>query len=405
MFGLDKKDTKFLLIVIFLTLATPILLQPFPEGSGLAQFNAGYPDLMQRFAIFGIFAIGFNILFGLTGYLSFGHAAFLGVGSYSTVWMFKLLSMNVLPGLILGIIMSGLFALLIGFISLRRSGIYFSILTLAFAQMSFNLAYSVLTPITNGETGLQVYASDPQYLMNENSLTTTHLFGLVMNKSAKLLVGNWEFTFNIGYYFCAIIAILAFYLSLRIFRSPFGMMLRAVKTNQNRLMYTGINTRPYTLAAFVISGMYAGLAGGLLASMDPLAGAERMQWTASGEVVLMTILGGAGTLMGPILGAGFIKYFENIFSKINDNVLHGWFSWMPDGLEDIIVWLIHPFVGKGWHLTLGMLFMLVVIFLPGGLVEGGSRIKNWIKRDKKPETKDDEHHPKHVAHVAEKEEF
>jgi len=405
MFGLDKKDTKFLLIVIFLTLATPILLQPFPEGSGLAQFNAGYPDLMQRFAIFGIFAIGFNILFGLTGYLSFGHAAFLGVGSYSTVWMFKLLSMNVLPGLILGIIMSGLFALLIGFISLRRSGIYFSILTLAFAQMSFNLAYSVLTPITNGETGLQVYASDPQYLMNENSLTTTHLFGLVMNKSAKLLVGDWEFTFNIGYYFCAVIAILAFYLSLRIFRSPFGMMLRAVKTNQNRLMYTGINTRPYTLAAFVISGMYAGLAGGLLASMDPLAGAERMQWTASGEVVLMTILGGAGTLMGPILGAGFIKYFENIFSKINDNVLHGWFSWMPDGLEDIIVWLIHPFVGKGWHLTLGMLFMLVVIFLPGGLVEGGSRIKNWIKRDKKPETKDDEHHPKHVAHVAEKEEF
>lgn len=405
MFGLDKKDTKFLLIVVFLTLATPILLQPFPEGSGLAQFNAGYPDLMQRFAIFGIFAIGFNILFGLTGYLSFGHAAFLGVGSYSTVWMFKLLSMNVLPGLILGVIMSGVFALLIGYISLRRSGIYFSILTLAFAQMSFNLAYSVLTPITNGETGLQVYASDPQHLMNENSLTTTHLFGLAMNKSHHLLIGNWDFTFNVGYYFCAIIAIVAFYLSLRIFRSPFGLMLRAVKTNQNRLMYTGINTRPYTLAAFVISGMYAGLAGGLLASMDPLAGAERMQWTASGEVVLMTILGGAGTLMGPILGAGFIKYFENIFSKINDNVLHGWFNWMPDGMEDAIIWLIHPFVGKGWHMTLGLLFMMVVIFLPGGLVEGGYRVMHWIRRDKKPKTKDVEHHPKHVAHVAEKEEF
>lgn len=405
MFGLGKKDTKFLLIVIALTLTTPILLQPFPEGSGLAQFNAGYPDLMQRFAIFGIFAIGFNILFGLTGYLSFGHAAFLGVGSYSTVWMFKLLSMNVLPGLILGIIMSGIFALLIGYVSLRRSGIYFSILTLAFAQMSFNLAYSVLTPITNGETGLQVYASDPQYLMNENSLTTTHLFGLAMNKSYHLLIGDWDFTFNIGYYFCAIIAIVAFYLSLRIFRSPFGLMLRAVKTNQNRLMYTGINTRPYTLAAFVISGMYAGLAGGLLASMDPLAGAERMQWTASGEVVLMTILGGAGTLMGPVLGAGFIKYFENIFSKINDNVLHGWFSWLPDGIEDALIWLIHPFVGKGWHMTLGLLFMMVVIFLPGGLVEGGSRIMHWIRRDKKPETKEDEHQPKHVAHVAEKEEF
>ncbi len=124
----------------------------------MAQFNAGYPDLMQRFVIFGIFAIGFNILFGLTGYLSFGHAAFLGVGSYSAVWMMKLLSMNVIPAILLSVIVAGLFSLVIGYVSLRRSGIYFSILTLAFAQMSFNLAYSVLTPITNGETGLQVYA-------------------------------------------------------------------------------------------------------------------------------------------------------------------------------------------------------------------------------------------------------
>ncbi|MEP3295406.1 MAG: branched-chain amino acid ABC transporter permease, partial [Pseudoruegeria sp.] len=149
-------------------------------------------------------------------------------------------------------------------------------------------------------------------------------------------------------------------------------------------------------------GMYAGLAGGLLASMDPLAGAERMFWTESGAVVLMTILGGAGTLMGPILGAGFIKYFENIFSKINDNVLHSWFSFMPDGLEDFMVFIIHPFVGKGWHLTLGLLFMLVVIFLPGGLVEGGQRIAALFKRKKSaPDGKDPEHHPKPTPHVAE----
>ncbi|MEM5474270.1 branched-chain amino acid ABC transporter permease [Hoeflea sp. AS60] len=378
MLGLSKKDTTFLLIVIFLTMATPILLQPFPEGSALAQFNAGYPDLMQRFAIFGIFAIGFNILFGLTGYLSFGHAAFLGVGSYSVVWMYKLLSYNVLPGLVLAIITSALFALLIGYISLRRSGIYFSILTLAFAQMSFNLAYSVLTPLTNGETGLQVYTDDPQVLMSEGAPTSPHFFGIVMNESAKIDVGGWQFTFSNGYYFCAIIAIVVFYLSLRIFRSPFGIMLRAIKTNQTRMNYTGLNPRPYTLAAFVISGMYAGLAGGLLAAMDPLAGAERMQWTASGEVVLMTILGGAGTLMGPVLGAGFIKYFENIFSKINDNILHTWFSALPDGLEDAIVFMLHPFIGKGWNLTLGLLFMIVVIFLPGGLMEGGSRIWNSV---------------------------
>ena len=83
---------------------------------------------------------------------------------------------------------------------------------------------------------------------------------------------------------------------------------------------------------------------------------------------------GAGTLIGPVLGAGFLKYFEAIFSKINDNVLHGWFAFMPDGIEDFIVAVIHPFIGKGWHLTLGILFMAVIIFLPGGLVEGGQRI-------------------------------
>ncbi|MEX0303469.1 MAG: branched-chain amino acid ABC transporter permease [Leisingera sp.] len=383
MFNLNKKDLTLLIIVAVLTMFAPFILNPFPAGSAMAQFNAGYPDLMQRFVIFGIFAIGFNILFGLTGYLSFGHAAFLGVGSYAAVWMFKLLSMNVIPAILLAVIVSGLFSLLIGFVSLRRSGIYFSILTLAFAQMMFALAYSVLTPVTGGETGLQLALDDPRILGQsqtaEGNIPVPGLFGLEMRDSAELVIGSWVFTFNVGYYFCALVLLASFYLSIRIFRSPFGMMLRAVKSNQQRMNYTGLNTRPYTLAAFVISGMYAGLAGGLMASMDPLAGAERMQWTASGEVVLMTILGGAGTLIGPVLGAGFIKYFENIFSKINDNVLHSWFSFLPDGLEDAVVFIIHPFIGKGWHLTLGILFMLVVIFLPGGLVEGGQRIKDWLK--------------------------
>ncbi len=382
MFGLDRKDTALLAIVALLTLLAPFILNPFPAGSAMAQFNAGYPDLMQRFVIFGIFAIGFNILFGLTGYLSFGHAAFLGVGSYAAVWMFKLLSMNILPAIFLAVVIAGLFALVIGYVSLRRSGIYFSILTLAFAQMSYALAYSVLTPVTNGETGLQLTLDDPRILGSsataDGSIPVTSLFGFEMRSATELALGPWTFTFSVGYYVCAVAMILAFYMAIRIFRSPFGMMLRAIKSNQTRMNYTGLNARPYTLAAFVISGMYAGLAGGLLAAMDPLAGAERMQWTASGEVVLMTILGGAGTLIGPVLGAGFIKYFENIFSKINDNILHGWFAFMPDGLEDAVVFLLHPFIGKGWHLTLGILFMLVVIFLPGGLVEGGQRIWAWV---------------------------
>lgn len=381
MLNLDRKDTLTFMFVIAVTLLAPFLMNPFPEASVLAQFNAGYPDLMQRFVIFGIFAIGFNILFGLTGYLSFGHAAFLGVGSYAAVWMFKLLSMNIIPAIALSVIVAGVFSLVIGYISLRRSGIYFSILTLAFAQMSFSLAYSVLTPITNGETGLQLTLNDPRVLDAANTtggLPVTNLFGLEMRNVMTVDVAGWSFNFSAGYYVCAVLMLIAFYLSMRIFRSPFGLMLRAIKTNQTRLNYTGLNSRPYTLAAFVISGMYAGLAGGLLAAMDPLAGAERMQWTASGEVVLMTILGGAGTLLGPLLGAAFIKYFENIFSKINDSVLHTWFSFMPESIDNFLVTVIHPFVGKGWHLTLGLTFMLIVIFLPGGLVDGAARIWNRI---------------------------
>lgn len=391
MLGLGKNDTGLLLIVAILALAAPIFLNPFPEASALAQFNAGYPDLMQRFVIFGIFAIGFNILFGLTGYLSFGHAAFLGVGSYAGVWMLKLLTINVIPAIIISTVVAGLFSILIGFISLRRSGIYFSILTLAFAQMSFALAASVLTPITGGETGLQLDLNDPRIFpgflgggsTDGGNIPATELFGLQMRASYELAVGGWLWTFNAGYYLCAVIMIAAFYVAIRIFRSPFGMMLRAVKSNQRRLNYTGLNTRPYMLACFVISGMYAGLAGGLMVAMDPLAGAERMQWTASGEVVLMTILGGVGTLIGPVLGAGLIKYFENIFSKINESLLHQWFAFLPDGLEDILVAIVYPFIGKGWHLTLGLMFMLVVIFLPGGLVEGGQRIAGLFSRKKK----------------------
>jgi len=144
------------------------------------------------------------------------------------------------------------------------------------------------------------------------------------------------------------------------------------------MSYTGYNTKPYLLAAFVISGMYAGLAGGLLAVTDPLAGAERMQWTASGEVVLMTILGGVGTLFGPLLGVGIIKYLENIFSAINKQTLHEIFAFLPDSIESAVVSFTHLFVGEGWHLTLGLLFMIIVIFLPGGLMDGFAKIKRNI---------------------------
>ena len=130
-------------VLLLIGFSVAVLLAPF----FLTPVGAGYPDLLQKFAIFGIFALGFNILFGLTGYLSFGHAAFLGVGSYAAVWTFKLLSMNPILALIIATVIGGIFSVVIGFVSLRRSGIYFSILTLALAQMSYNMAYSVATPI------------------------------------------------------------------------------------------------------------------------------------------------------------------------------------------------------------------------------------------------------------------
>jgi len=162
------------------------------------------------------------------------------------------------------------------------------------------------------------------------------------------------------------------------------MNLKAIKSNQTRMSYTGYNTKPYLLSAFVISGMYAGVAGGLLAVTDPLAGAERMQWTASGEVILMTILGGVGTLIGPLLGVGIIKYLENIFSAINKQILHELFAGLPDSIESIVVNISSLFVGEGWHLTLGLLFMVIVIFLPGGIMQGFSSIAGLFK--KKEET-------------------
>jgi ABC-type branched-subunit amino acid transport system permease subunit len=364
---MPRRDFITLALFALVVITMPVWLQPL---------GAAYPGLMQKFAIYAVFALGFNILFGLTGYLSFGHAAFLGVGSYTAVWSFKLLTMDVIPAMIFAVVMAGLLAIVIGYLSLKRSGIYFSILTLAFAQMCYNLAYSVLTPITNGETSLQLTLRDPRIIdlalaPRGAGLPTAGLFG-------------HSFSGLEGFYFCAVVLILAFFFAQKIFSSPFGMTLRAIKSNQTRMSYTGFDTKPYTLTAFVISAMYAGLAGSLLAITDPLAGAERMQWTASGEVVLMTILGGVGTLVGPVIGAWLIKYFENIFSAFNQGTLNAVFGFLPDGIREPVVSVAGKFVGDGWQLTLGLIFVLVVVFLPGGIMEGVRRITAMVRRGGTP---------------------
>jgi ABC-type branched-subunit amino acid transport system permease subunit len=363
LFSLDRQDAIKLALFALTVLTMPIWLTPF---------GAAYPGLLQKFAIFAIFAIGFNILFGLTGYLSFGHAAFLGIGSYTAVWSFKLLTMNVIPAVLFAVIVAGAFSVVIGYLCLKRSGIYFAILTLAFAQMCYSLAYSVLTPITQGETGLLLNTKDPRVI---DMMFRDRLEGLPMPTLFGLEMGGYY-----GFYFCAFILIVTFFVSQKIFASPFGLMLRGIKSNQTRMSYTGFNIKPYMLAAFVISGMYAGLAGGLLAVTDPIAGPERMQWTASGEVVLMTILGGVGTLMGPVIGAWLIKYLENIFSAFNEQMLHQFYSFLPGPVENALVAISSKFVGEGWHLTLGLMFVLVVVFLPGGIMEGVRRISERVRQ-------------------------
>ena len=245
---------------------------------------------------------------------------------------------------------------------------------LQFLEAPYSLAYSVLTPITHGETGLLVAQNDPRVL--DAMLGTAGPVTGAMPSPSLLGVSMTGYS---GFYLCAVMLIVCFFLSQKIFASPFGLALRGIKSNQTRMMYTGFNTKPYMLAAFVVSGMFAGLAGGLLAATDPIAGAERMQWTESGNVVLMTILGGVGTLIGPVVGAWLIKYFENIFSAINKNMLNSFFDFLPQGMQDVMVTILSKFVGEGWHLTLGLIFVLIVVFLPGGLVEGSQRLMRRLR--------------------------
>jgi branched-chain amino acid transport system permease protein len=286
----------------------------------------GYEGLDTKVLIWAIFALGFGILLGYMGYLSFGHAAFFGTSAYTTGLMLLHVSSNILPALLVSIAVTVVLALLIGYVTLRRSGIYFSILTLAFGEMLWAAAISIFADYTGGDNGL-------------TGLPEPQLFGLEMEG------------LNV-YYLCAAVAILGYYLARRFTRSPFGLMLRAIKSNQDRLRYTGIDVWRYKLAGFVLSAVYAGIAGSLMVIYEPYVATEFLHWTTSGEVVIMSVIGGVGTLFGPMLGAAFMMYFENVVSAT---------------------------LGEQWLLILGLVFMLVVIFLPGGIIDGARRLWRWAR--------------------------
>lgn len=290
----------------------------------------GYSELATQILLWGIFALGFDILIGFTGLLSFGHAAFWGLGSYAAGLMLLRVSDSLIPAVVVGTLVGAVGAVLLGYLTLRRRGIYFSILTLAFAEMFYYAALSPLQQWTGGDNGL-------------TGIPPASLFGVAMKGEAIYCV-------------IAVTAFVGIYVARRIMRSPYGLILRAIKSNETRVASTGIDTRRYKLTAFVISGVYAGLAGSLSAVYQTYVPTDALHWTTSGQLVMMAVIGGVGTLYGPMIGAGIVLYLANVLSGITAQ----------------------------WLLIQGLIFMGFVIFLPGGVADAGRRIARLFRRSARP---------------------
>lgn len=282
---------------------------------------AGYEALATKIVIWALFALGFDILLGFTGYLSFGHAAFFGSAAYFTGLMLKHVTSDIIPAMAVSMVCVLAVALLLGALTLRRTGIYFSVLTLAFAEMAHALVLSsTLQAWTGGDNGL-------------TGLQSPTLLGAHLDEENIFLLA-------------AVVLLIGYAIALVIRRSPFGLMLRSIKENPMRLEYTGVNVFAYKLAGFVISALYAGMAGSLMVIYEPYVATKYMYWSTSGEVVIMSVIGGVGTLIGPMAGAAFMLYFENV---------------------------VQAFIGEQWKLVLGLIFVFMVIFVPGGFADLGRR--------------------------------
>ncbi|MGQ3675144.1 branched-chain amino acid ABC transporter permease [Xanthobacter sp. TB0139] len=247
-----------------------------------------YPIFLMKLLCFGLFAAAFNLLLGYTGLLSFGHAAFFGGAAYFTAHAVKEWGLPPEWGLVVGVAGASLLGLVIGAIALRRQGIYFTMITLAMAQMFF--FFCLQAKFTHGEDGIQ-------------SVPRGHLFGMI----------DLSQTTNM-YYFVLAVFLISLLIIWRFVNSPFGMILKSIRENENRAISLGYSVRSYRLGAFVMSAALAGLAGGLKALVFQFATLTDVGWQMSGEVVLMTLLGGIGTLIGPLVGAGLVVSLQNYFA-------------------------------------------------------------------------------------------
>ena len=244
-----------------------------------------YPTFLMKVLCFALFACAFNLLLGFAGLLSFGHAAFFGAAAYVCAWLSKALGLSPELSILAGGLVAAALGLLFGALSIRRTGIYLTMITLALAQLVF--FFAVQLPFTGGEDGLQ-------------GVPRGKLFGLI------------DLTDNQAMYFFVFAVFLAgFWLIQRTVSSPFGQVLKAIRENEPRAISLGYDVARYKLLAFVLSAFLAGVAGGMKSLVFQLASLTDAHWHMSGEVVLMTLLGGLGTLFGPAVGAFTIVVLEN----------------------------------------------------------------------------------------------
>lgn len=257
---------------------------------GLVAPFLAYPVFLMKVLCFALFACAFNLLLGYAGLLSFGHAAFLATGGYVTGYLLASYP-GLTPelGIIAGTLLATLLGVLFGVLSIRRQGIYFAMVTLAIAQLVYFMF--VQSPFTGGEDGL-------------HGVPRGELFG-VISLSSNLAM----------YYFVFAIFIAGFALIQRTVHSPFGQVLKAIRENEPRAVSLGYNTDAYKLVAFVISAGLAGLAGSTKTVVFQLASLTDAHWHMSGEVILMTLLGGVGTLLGPLMGAGIVVSLQHLLAQ------------------------------------------------------------------------------------------
>src|SRR6476620_11637761 len=283
------------------------------------------PNTVNRILVWGLFGIGFDILFGYTGLLSFGQSAFYGTGGFVAAYLLTRTGFSyVVLALIIGMVAAGAVGYLVGLIALRRTGIYFAMITVAIAEVFYFVEFNPLSEWTGGENGLPG----------------------VPTPTLNLGFASLHFTTGWSLYpflaFCYFIGIV---IGLRIVRSPVGAILRAIRDNPLRAAALGHNIHGYKLAAFVIAAAYAGFAGGLLGVMQGFMPPDAFTYETSGQLVMQTAIGGTGTLFGPLLGAAVWLFLQ-------------------DFLQSALG------LGAAWKLVLGTVFVLLVTFLRRGIIGG-----------------------------------